>query len=80
MNSKLRDILNHLGERHIMVEHRLIHVGMPEKNGKAKETAEAEKAIREAVAEEMLEMALPYCLTKAAERELREKIENWRMS
>lgn len=42
--------------------------------------SDTEKAIKQAVGEEMLELALPYCLTKAAERELREKIENWRMS
>lgn len=33
-NERLGKILDYLGERHIMVEHRLVHLGMPEENGK----------------------------------------------
>jgi hypothetical protein len=42
---ELDEILSMLGERHIMVEHRLIHVGMPERNGKNIETRNAKQAI-----------------------------------
>ena len=54
-NERLCEILNTLGERHIMVEHRLIHIGMPEQNGKNIETRKAKQAltslIKELVAE-----------------------------
>ena len=62
-NQRLDEILNTLGERHIMVEHRLIHLGMPEQNGKNIETRKAKQAItsliKELVAEAKPEMK-PY--------------------
>ena len=42
---KLEEILDNLGERYIMVEHRLIHQGMPESNGKHKELEHAKTKI-----------------------------------
>ena len=50
-NERLCEILNTLGERHIMVEHRLIHIGMPEQNGKNIETREAKQAITSLIKE-----------------------------
>ena len=54
-NERLDEILANLGERHIMVEHRLIHLDMPEQNGKNIETRKAKQAltslIKELVAE-----------------------------
>ena len=42
---KPEEILDNLGERYIMVEHRLIHQGMPESNGKHKELEHAKTKI-----------------------------------
>ena len=50
-NERLDEILAYLGERHIMVEHRLIHLGMPEQNGKNIETREAKQAITSLIKE-----------------------------
>ena len=48
---RLDEILNTLGERHIMVEHRLVHLGMPEQNGKNIETRKAKQAITSLIKE-----------------------------
>lgn len=77
MNSKLRDILEE-AYRSGWLDCK--EGGEHYKTEAPNNLTDLEKAIRQAVGEEMLELALPYCLTKAAERELREKIENWRMS
>ena len=50
-NERLEEILANLGERHIMVEHRLVHLGMPEQNGKDIETREAKQAITSLIKE-----------------------------
>ena len=50
-NKRLEEILANLGERHIMVEHRLVHLGMPEQNGKDIETREAKQAITSLIKE-----------------------------
>lgn len=41
------DVLDNLGERYIMVEHRLIHLGMPESNGRQIESVAALKQLYE---------------------------------
>lgn len=43
----VRQVLEHLGERFVMVEHRLIHQGMPEENGKNKEVSAALATLQE---------------------------------
>lgn len=53
----LDEILNTLGERHIMVEHRLIHLGMPEQNGKNIETRKAKQALNSLI-KELVEEAI----------------------
>ena len=50
-NERLDEILNTLGERHIMVEHCLIHLDMPEQNGKNIETRKAKQAITSLIKE-----------------------------
>ena len=50
-NERLGKILDYLGERHIMVEHRLVHLGMPEENGKNIETREAKQLITSLIKE-----------------------------
>ena len=50
-NERLEEILANLGERHIMVEHRLVHLGMPEQNGKDIETRRARQAITSLIKE-----------------------------
>ena len=57
-NERLCEILNTLGERHIMVEHRLIHIGMPEQNGKNIETRKAKQAITSLIKELVAEARL----------------------
>ena len=54
-NEKLDEILNTLGERHIMVEHCLIHLGMPEQNGKNIETRKAKQDITSLIKELVVE-------------------------
>ena len=50
-NERLDEQLTNLGERHIMVEHRLVHLGMPEQNGKNIETRKAKQAITSLIKE-----------------------------
>ena len=50
-NERLDDVLANLGERHIMVEHRLVHLGMPEQNGKNIETRKAKQALTSLIKE-----------------------------
>ena len=57
-NERLDEILGNLGERHIMVEHRLVHLGMPEQNGKNIETRKAKQAITSLI-KELVEEAKP---------------------
>ena len=54
-NKRLDEILNTLGERHIMVEHCLIHLGMPEQNGKNIETRKAKQALTSLIKELVME-------------------------
>jgi len=58
-NERLDEILNTLGERHIMVEHRLIHLDMPEQNGKNIETRKAKQTITSLI-KELVMGAKPY--------------------
>lgn len=44
-NISVEDLFETFGERYIMVEHRLIHQGMPEENGKHKELVKTKAAI-----------------------------------
>ena len=61
-NERLEEILANLGERHIMVEHRLVHLGMPEQNGKDIETREAKQAITSLIKELVAEAINSECL------------------
>lgn len=50
-NERLDKILANLGERYIMVEHRLVHRGMPVQSGKDIETTKAKQAITSLIKE-----------------------------
>ena len=50
-NERLEEILANLGERHIMVEHRLVHILIPEQKGKNIETRRAKQAITSLIKE-----------------------------
>ena len=50
-NEILDEILDNLGERHIMVEHRLVHILIPEQKGKNIETRRARQAITSLIKE-----------------------------
>ena len=58
-NERLDEILANLGERHIMVEHRLVHLGMPEQNGKNIETRTAKQALTSLIKELVAEAKPP---------------------
>ena len=57
-NEILDEILDNLGERHIMVEHRLVHILIPEQKGKNIETRRAKQAITSLI-KELVEEAKP---------------------
>ena len=57
-NERLEEILANLGERHIMVEHRLVHILIPEQKGKNIETRRARQAITSLI-KELVEEAKP---------------------
>ena len=51
LDEQIDEILANLGERHIMVEHRLVHLGMPVQSGKNIETRKAKAELLELVLE-----------------------------
>ena len=57
-NEILDEILDNLGERHIMVEHRLVHILIPEQKGKNIETRRAMQAITSLI-KELVDEAKP---------------------